>query len=289
MSDKQNSNVVMIKKASGKTEAFEINKLRASLKNAGATEDAINEVVADIQDWVFDGVSTGKIYTRAFRIFRQISTSGALLYRLKKAILDMGPSGYPFEHFVGELFRLQGYDVEVGQVMEGASVTHEMDVIAKKGREQILGECKFSHKQGHSVSIQVPLYVHSRVNDIVEKLLENGKNQDISFCAWIFTNGRFSPDSIEYSRCKGIKLMGWDYPKDHALKDLIEREKMFPITILTNLSIKDKKELMAAGIVTCAQLREQSESLHKMGFSKKKQSSILKELDALAGTPGPQD
>lgn len=282
MSDKQHNNEVIIQKASGKTEAFDVRKLKTSLKNAGANEDAISEVVSDIQNWVYDGVTTAKIYTRAFRIFRQISTAGALLYNLKKAILDMGPTGYPFEHFVGELFRRQGYEVEVGLVMEGASVTHEMDVIAKKGREQILGECKFSHKQGHSISIQVPLYVHSRVNDIVEKLKEEKANQDINFTAWIFTNGRFSADSIEYSRCKGIKLMGWDHPQGHAVKDLIERERMFPITILSKLSLKDKSRLMQDGIVTCAQLLEQSGKLGNMGFSKKKQNLILNELKELS-------
>lgn len=281
MPDTQNKKAVMIKKASGETEAFDIDKLKTSLRNAGAGEDAISEVVTDIQDWVYDGVSTGKIYARAFRVFKQINTSGALLYKLKKAILEMGPSGYPFEHLVGELFRRQGYDVAVSQVLQGAAICHEMDVIATKDREQILGECKYSHKQGHSVSIQVPLYVHSRVSDIVEKLRETKQNQDTDYIAWIFTNGRFSPDSIEYSKHKGIRLMAWDYPREASLKVLIEREKMFPITILSNLSVKEKQKLMAEGIVTCSQLRDHSGLLDKMGVSKRKKSSILRELNAL--------
>jgi hypothetical protein len=135
----------------------------------------------------------------------------------------MGPSGYPFEHFVGEIFKRQGYEVEVGVIMEGASVSHEMDVIAKKGSELILGECKYSHKQGFSVSVQVPLYVHSRVNDIVEKLQTDECYQDFNFIPWIFTNGRFTSDSSQYSRAKGINLMSWDHPSGHALKDLIRK------------------------------------------------------------------
>ena len=138
-------------------------------------------MVSEIEAWVFDGVTTSQIYSRAFKLFRQKSTSGALLYKLKQGILEMGPSGYPFEHYVGELFKRQGYEVEVGQIMEGASVSHEMDVIAKKGQELILGECKYSHKQGFSVSIQVPLYVHSRVNDIIDKLQKDDRYQGFSF------------------------------------------------------------------------------------------------------------
>lgn len=277
----ENHHTVLIKKASGHTEAFDVNKLRASLKNAGAGQSAIEEVVSEIEEWVFDGVTTSQIYSRAFKIFRQISTSGALLYKLKQAILEMGPSGYPFEHFVGELFKRQGYEVQVGQVMEGASVSHEMDVIAAKGQELILGECKYSHKQGFSVSVQVPLYVHSRVNDIVDKLQKKERYQGFSFVPWIFTNGRFTSDSTQYSRAKGIKLMSWDHPSGHALKDLIERQRMFPITILSNLSKSQKSKLLMEGIVTCEQLMNQSDKLDQLELGKSK-TAVLKELAALA-------
>jgi hypothetical protein len=283
MEDSANTREVMITKASGHTEPFDINKLKASLQNAGAKEDAITEVVNDIHNWVHEGVTTRKLYSRAFSILKRISTSGALLYKLKQAIIDMGPSGFPFEHFIGEIFRRWGYEVMVGIVMEGASIYHEMDVIANKDQEHILAECKFSIKQGHSVSIQVPLYVHSRVDDIVEKLQQDEMNQGLNFTAWIVTNGRFSPDSIAYSKRKGIHLMGWDYPRNHALKDVIEREKMFPITILSNLNLNEKKALMAQGIVTCAQLLQHREKLDRLGFSKKKHGSIIGELEALAG------
>ena len=272
---------ILIKKASGHTEPFDTSKLRASLKNAGARAEAIDAVVAEIESWVYDGVSTSQIYSRAFNIYRQLSTSGALLYRLKQAILEMGPSGYPFEHFVGELFKRQGYQVEVGIVMEGASVHHEMDVVASKDRKLILGECKYSHKQGFSVSVQVPLYVHSRVNDIVDKLLQQQQYKGFTFIPWIFTNGRFTSDSTQYSHCKGINLMSWDHPRGQALKDLIEKERMFPITILSNLTKSQKSKLLMEGIVTCEQLLKHSDKLDDEGLEKTKRA-VLKELEALA-------
>jgi len=195
----------------------------------------------------------------------------------------MGPSGYPFEHFVGELYRRQGYEVEVGIVMEGASVSHEMDVVASKDGELILGECKYSHKQGFSVSIQVPLYVHSRVNDIVDKLQREERYKGFTYIPWIFTNGRFTSDSTRYSRCKGINLMSWDHPMGQALKDLIEKERMFPITILSNLTKNQKSKLMMEGIVTCEQLRRHSGKLDEPGLDKTKRM-VMKELEALAET-----
>lgn len=272
---------VIIKKASGDTEAFDVRKLIRSLKNAGADEAAITDIVEDIQSWVYDGVSTAKIYARAYKAYRQRSLSGALLYKLKMALNSMGPSGHPFEHFIGELFRAQGYDVKVALVMQGASINHEMDVIATKAKELTLMECKYSEKQGHTVSIQVPLYVHSRVNDIVEKLQEQDQYKDMSFCAGVVTNGRFSPDSMEYSRCKDIRLLGWDFPKDQGIKNLMETLKIFPITILTNLNKEDKQRLMAEGIVTCSLLGKHPGMLEKLGLSKEKQRSVAKELAAL--------
>jgi len=52
---------------------------------------------------------------------------------LKKAILQLGPTGYPFERFVGELLKYQGYEAKVGQIVQGNCVQHEVDVVAKKG------------------------------------------------------------------------------------------------------------------------------------------------------------
>jgi len=272
---------IRIQKASGELESFDPQKLMTSLKNSGAQEDAIDEIVKDITEWVYDGVSTRKLYSRAYSLLNRISKSGAMLYRLKKAIIDLGPSGYPFEHFIGEIFRRRGYEVEVGKILQGASITHEMDVLAFRDDVQVLAECKFSVNQGNSVSIQVPLYVNSRVQDIVEKWREDERYRDIRFEVWIVTNSRFSPDSIQYSKSKGICLMGWDYPGEDALKRVIERERIFPITILSKLNKAEKRALIDASVVTCAQLLDETWRLEKMGLPSKKRRQVLKELEAL--------
>ena len=275
---KNNNKEIIIRKKSGDKEPFDVSKLKASLKNAGAADDVIEKIAADIENWVFDGVTTDKIYARAYKMFRRQSGHKASRYQLKKALFSMGPTGYPFEHLIGELFRRQGYKVEVGQVVDGITITHEIDVIATQNDQQHLMECKFAHDQGNRLSVQVPLYVHSRVNDIVEKRQQQSEFKDLSFSPWVVTNARFSSDSMEYSRCKGIELLGWDYPKDNSLKDRLEREKIFPVTILKQLSKKQKQQLMEDGIVTCAQLMNESERLKQLGLSKKKQKSVANEI-----------
>ena len=68
---KSNNIEIIIKKKSGETEPFDVSKLKASLKNAGADDDTINEIAADIEKWVYNGVTTGKIYARAYKMFRR--------------------------------------------------------------------------------------------------------------------------------------------------------------------------------------------------------------------------
>lgn len=57
--------------------------------------------------------------TRTLLLLRYRKQPGALRYRLKNALFRMGSSGYPFEHFIGELFRQMGFAVQVGVVVEG--------------------------------------------------------------------------------------------------------------------------------------------------------------------------
>ncbi len=281
--NKNNNKKILIQKKSGEKEPFDVSKLKTSLKNAGAAGNVIDKIAADIEDWVYDGVTTAKIYAYAYKMFRRQSGNKASRYKLKNALFSMGPTGYPFEYLIGEVFKRQGYTVEVGQVVEGVTITHEIDVIATKKDEQHLMECKFSRDQGNRLSVQVPLYVHARVNDIAEKRRQQKQYKNLSFTPWVVTNARFSSDSMEYSKCKGLKLLGWDYPEGDALKDIIEREKLFPVTILRHLNKHEKQLLMLEGIVTCIQLWNKPERLNSLGLNKDKLNAVKKELEALLG------
>ena len=280
-SDSQKNKLILIKKASGDDELFATDKLQRSLRNAGAEEATILKIVADIEDWIYSGVTTKQIYSRAFLILRRERTTVAMRYKLKQAIIELGPSGYPFESFIGQLFEKQGFEIEVGVVVDGYCVTHEMDVIATHNKIQNLVECKYHKDQGKQVSVQVPLYVHSRVNDIIRKRQELPEYQGLSFSGWIVTNTSFSLDSIKYSTCNGLKLLAWDYPRGKGLKYIIEHLGIYPLTILHHLTKKEKDYLMKKGIVTCAQLQKDQELLNTFQFSTKKMTSLLAELEAI--------
>jgi len=278
-----NNKTVTIVKASGDEEAFEAKKLKRSLGNAGAEQKVIEKVVADIEDWIYTGATTGEIYSRAFAILRRHKTVAALRYRVKKAMMELGPTGYPFEKFIGQIFERQGYKTEVGVTVEGECVSHEIDVIATNEKSQYLIECKYNQDQGKKISVQVPLYVRSRVDDIIAKREKRKKYTDVAFSGWVVTNTRFSDDSMQYGECSNLHLLGWDYPGDEGLKDIIERVKVYPVTVLNRLTKKQKQQLLSQEIVTCSQLLKQPDAVKEFGLSERKYKALMNELKGICG------
>jgi hypothetical protein len=146
---------------------------------------------------------------------------------------------------------------------------------------QQLLECKYSQDQGRHVSVQVPLYVRSRVDDIVRKRKEHPLYKDLQFEGGVVTNTRFSTDSIQYGRAAGLHLLAWDYPAGEGLKDLIEKYKVYPLTVLTTLTKKEKNLLMERSVVSCRQLKQQPEWLQDLGLNPKKSRAVQRELDEI--------
>lgn len=269
---------LMVRKASGDPELFDISKLIRSLQKAGADSQKAEAIAEEISKLLYEGITTKKIYGMAFQMLRRHGRKHALLYKLKQSLFELGPTGYPFEQFIGEIFKRRGYTVEVAQILEGYSITHEMDVIATKNGEQLFVECKYGNDQGKTISVQVPLYVRSRVNDIVKKRAEMPEYANFSFAAGLACNTRFSDDSIQYSQCNGISLLGWDYPKGRGLKEIMEQEKIFPITVLEHLTTQQKNLLKEQGIVTCAQLFSNMALLETFSLSQGKLATLEREL-----------
>ncbi len=266
-----------IQKSNGETQTFNPEKLRLSLERTGAGESVIDEVLAEIAAADPRNMTSGKIYNIAFRKLRQRAPHSAGRYRLKRAIFDLGPSGFPFEHFIGELFAHQGYDVEVGVILDGACVSHEVDVLATKGQTTRLMECKFHRDPSRKSTIQVPLYIDSRFRDIRQATPERAGDIE----GWIFTNTRFSQDARDYGNCVGLHLVDWDSPADGSLKARIDGSGLHPLTCLTSLNRRDKKTLLEEGIVLCRDLN--AEVLGLLHLPPNQVARILMECEGITG------
>ncbi|HPF51584.1 MAG TPA: ATP cone domain-containing protein [Draconibacterium sp.] len=276
-----NNNKYLVKKASGEVEPFSQQKLENSLRKAGASEETIENIVADIKNWLQEGVSTRQIYARAFGLLKKKTGSTAARYKLKKAMMELGPTGFPFEHFIGEIMKLQGFEVQTGQIIQGNCVQHEVDVVATNQKIQRLVECKYHNSPDKISNVQVPLYIRSRMNDIIDRRKKNPEFAGLEFEGWVVTNTRFSSDAIAYGTCSGLKMLSWDFPENHALKDLVEHYHLFPITTLAHLNQKQKVLLTEKGIVLCRQLLQEKQLLDELNLSHSAKRKILNELESL--------
>jgi hypothetical protein len=275
------TNELIITKASGETAKFSEAKLRSSLQRAGASPEQIDSVIQEMSTQLYQGITTKKIYRLAFNLLKGTSRHIAAKYHLKQAIMELGPSGYPFEKFVGELLHSQGYTVKVGQTVNGLCVSHEIDVIAKNENHKIVVECKYHNQQGIFCDVKIPLYIHARFKDVEAQGIKLNEPDATNYQGWVVTNTRFSTDAIQYGACVGLKLVGWDYPIQGSLKDQIDSLGLYPITCLTSLTKTEKQQLLDKRIVLCKELYSNEKLLIDIGIKSARMTTLMQETHQL--------
>lgn len=272
---------ILIVKASGERERFSDQKLRRSLEKSGAEPELTEEVIKHIKGELKDGMKTADIYRHAFSFLRKHRSSSAARYNLKKAIMELGPSGYPFERFVGELLKAQGFSVEVGRRLRGFCVSHEIDVVAQKDNRHIMVECKFHNQPGIKSDVKVALYVRARFEDIEKQWKNKPRHSQKFHEAWLVTNTKLTSDAIQYSACAKMKAIGWNYPVKENLQYLIESSGLHPLTCLTTLSPFQKRQLLDRGLILCKDISQSKNVLKLIGINESKTGQIIEEIDKL--------
>lgn len=272
---------LIVTKASGESVVFEMEKLKQSLRNSGASDEQIEKVVKQITPKLYHGIPTKKIYKWAFGFLKKGPREIAARYQLKHAIMDFGPSGFPFERFIGELYKQLGYHVQVSKIVHGKCIKHEIDVIASTDKEHLLVECKSHSMPGKMSDVKVPLYIQSRFLDVKDTWEQDADLKNKSLQGWVVTNTRFSPDAVKYARCIGLNLLSWDYPASKSLKDYIDEHRLYPITCLTLVTDAEKKALLERNIVLSAELRNDPGLLLQIGVSDSRMEKIQEEIGKL--------
>lgn len=178
---------------------------------------------------------------------------------------------------MGELLNRMGYTTEVGVIVEGDCVSHEIDVIAGKDDEHFMVECKFHNRKGHKCNVKVPLYIQSRFKDVEKNWSSRPGHRYKHHHGWVVTNTRFTEDALQYGICGGLKLLSWDYPKNEGLKDLIGRVNLHPITCLSTLTKKDKQQLLEQNVVFCMQICEDKQILQRIELDSHKMNQVFRE------------
>ncbi|QBA63642.1 restriction endonuclease [Muriicola soli] len=274
-------NILDIRKSSGEQVPFSSLKLADSLHHSGADENTIRSIIEKVEEELYPGISTREIYNRAYAMLKKKRPVYASKYKLKKAIYELGPTGFPFEKFISTLLQFSGYDTRVGETVKGKCVSHEIDVLARKNGQTFLVECKFHGEEGRNCNVKVPLYIHSRFLDVhaADKEVLPGFTKPEE--GWVVTNTRFTKDAVEYGKCAGLYLLSWDYPKDDSLRNRIDRLALYPITASTLLSQREKQFLLSRDIVLFRQLYNDTFYLDHLGISENRKTRILKEVGQL--------
>lgn len=264
-----NSNFLVIK-SSGEEEPFSPDKYIDSLYKIGLNSEEAKYVFNKTLPRLYNKISTRKVYGITFNEIKKLSPKLASIYSLRESLRLLGPSGFPFEYIVSEIFIRQGYTIKRDQFIPGKCAIHEIDIIATladasavpkidalklvNGRTTLV-EVKFHVEFDHKSDIKIPLYVKARFDDI-----ENTKNYTIDNYT-IITNTKFTVNAINYSVCAGINLIAWSYPKNKSIEVLIDHYKLYPITVLHALSLEEKLKLISHNIILYQDLEIAKEKL----------------------------
>ncbi len=274
------SGEIYIVKASGEREVFDKSKLENSLLRAGADHETVDEIVNHVALELKDGMSTSQIYKHAFFLLNKKQKPIATRYSLRRAITDLGPSGFPFEDFIAHILREKGYKALTGQVVMGGCVEHEVDIVAWNENKLIMAEAKFHNELGIRSDLKVALYVKARMDDLSGNVYFYDKERKVDE-GWLITNTKFTSTAIHYAEGKGLILIGWNYPKRGNLQDMIIDSGLHPLTCLETLSLAQKKMLLSRGVVLCKTLKEDRSILASLGINEEKSQRIFNEINSL--------
>lgn len=272
-------------KADGSKEVFDPRLLMVSLHRAGAGEYTAERIAETITDTIVPGVTSKEIYSRAFALLRKEARPIAARYALRRALLELGPTGHPFEDFVSHLYRAEGWEVETRKLMKGKCVQHEVDLYAshKEQNECLAAELKYHNDPGYKTDLKVALYVKSRFDDIF------ACDTPLRSCpidrGILITNTKFTSEAIAYAGCAGVELLGWDYPSQDSLFIRMARASVYPITTITSLSHAEKRLLVEHGILAVDEIVQDRRLLDPLHLSIERVGELLAEAEGLLSLP----
>lgn len=268
---------IFITKADGEREPFDPHKLDQSLARAGAHSDSRVKILERVGKELREGMRTEDIYTHAFDMLREEAQPAvAARYSVKRAIFALGPSGFPFEQFLAEVLKAHGWTAQTGVALTGRCAPHEVDVLARKGNRTIGIEAKFHNEPGGKTDIKDALYVHARYEDLAKSPEKSSRVSE----GWLVTNTRFTRNAIRYAQCSNLTLLGWDYPRNRGLLQMIEEVRVHPLTALTTLSDGEKHRLLENRIVLCKSIQS-AHLLEEYGVKPSRVSQVLEEAKFL--------
>jgi len=272
---------IQVMKSTGTVEDFNLAKLKSALVRAGATKGQSREITERIVHDSKPFTSTKEIYRLALKYLRNLDYTSGLRFALKKAILQLGPSGYPFEKYFAEIMKNYGYKVQVGGILKGKCVSHEVDVFATRPDAVVVVECKFHNSADRLSDLKVAMYVDSRFRDLQPVMAD--RHPEKAYSGWLVTNTHCTRDALAYAGCSGYKVVSWKHPKNGSLKNLIEDQRLYPVTIISGIKAGLAQKLIDRDVILMRDLVEidVSRLQSMLSLPMSKAVALKKQVDAL--------
>jgi hypothetical protein len=264
-----------ILKANGTQEPFSEEKLKNSISRAGIPQPLQEKVLEHVKSKLYENIPSQEVYGHINEFLQKEPHPSAIKYKLKQALMELGPTGYPFEDFISEILRANGFVTQTRLILMGKCVSHEIDVVAEKNNQKVMIEAKFHNEPGIHTDVQVSLYTNARFDDLKEKYQLTKP--------WLFTNTKITPDALAYALCVGMEVTGWNYPGEEGLRNLIEQKHLYPLTILSSLSQPQKQMLLENHVVLTKQLVDNPENLDILELQQDKKTRIIEEARQVSG------
>lgn len=215
----------LVIKSDGRSVPFNFNKVKSTCIRAGANNSLATRVAEQISEKIYSGITTRQIYKMVLEALAIDSESRVVghRYRLKEAIMMMGPAGFSFENYAGEVLGACGFEIKsLRSTVQGTCVPHEIDIVAASAGARYMIECKFHNLPGIYTGIKESLYTHARFLD-----LKGSFDKELLVC-----NTKVSYEAVTYGACVGQEILSWRYPEGKGLEKIIEDKGLYPVTIL---------------------------------------------------------
>jgi len=268
----------------GEKELFSFKKVYHSVREVGVSKFLAIEIAKTIKNEAYPGIKTLEIFKKVKELLKKEAPGAAMRYSLKEGMRKLGPTGFPFEKYVGEIFSKNGFEVKLNQYIQGQCSRYEIDFLAKKDNLFYIGECKYHNLPGEQVHLNIALANYARFLDIKNgNFLKKDSFRNLRIESLLVTNTKFTAEVIQYSKCVNVKMLGWNYPRNKGLEHLIANQKLYPVTILPSFKGKlvdvfSEKRMMLAKDVFKIEVKEFAK---KNKIPEEKLESMIKEAKVL--------
>ena len=269
----------------GEEEPFSRKKVEKSARRAGASSRLANKIADIVESEIYPGIKTDMIYHRVKELLKKKNSAASLKSSIKEAMKELGPTGFPFEKYIGEILSQSGFSVKLNQFISGRCVpNYEIDFLAQKDNLVYIGECKYRNSPGDRVHTGDILANQARFEDILKGEFFNKKiYQGKSIKTMVVTNTKFTSRAKKYALCRSVELLGWRYPENKGLEYLIETKKLYPITILHSLRAKIRDALVSERVMLASEVLriDRDRFCGKFDIKRDKLDPIIKEAEVL--------